>query len=88
MNDELVALFTDRALTVVFVTHSVAEAVFLSGRVAVMSPRPGRIVGEVAVPFPYPRPPGLRFEPEFGRLAARVSALLRAPARAEREGAA
>jgi NitT/TauT family transport system ATP-binding protein len=53
-----------------------------------MSPRPGRIVGEVAVPFPYPRPPGLRFEPEFGRLAARVSALLRAPARAEREGAA
>ncbi len=88
MNDELLALFTDRALTVVFVTHSVAEAVFLSGRVAVMSPRPGRIVGEVAVPFPYPRPPGLRFEPEFGRLAARVSALLRAPARAEREGAA
>ncbi len=86
MNDELVALFTDRALTVVFVTHSVAEAVFLSGRVAVMSPRPGRIVGEVAVPFPYPRPPGLRFEPEFGRLAARVSALLRgAPARAEWE---
>ncbi len=86
MNDELLALFTDRALTVVFVTHSVAEAVFLSGRVAVMSPRPGRIVGEVAVPFPYPRPPGLRFEPEFGRLAARVSALLRgAPARAEWE---
>jgi NitT/TauT family transport system ATP-binding protein len=85
MNDELAALYTDRALTVLFVTHSVAEAVFLSNRVAVMSPRPGRIVGEVAVPFPYPRPPELRFEPEFGRIAARVSALLRVPARAEWE---
>jgi len=82
MNDELVALFTDRALTVLFVTHSVAEAVFLSSRVMVMSPRPGRIVGEVSVPFPYPRPPSLRFEPEFGRVAARISALLRVPARA------
>jgi NitT/TauT family transport system ATP-binding protein len=85
MNDELVALFTDRALTVLFVTHSIAEAVFLSGRVAVMSPRPGRIVGEVDVPFPYPRPPSLRFEPEFGRVAARVSALLRVPAPTEWE---
>jgi NitT/TauT family transport system ATP-binding protein len=85
MNDELVALFTDRALTVLFVTHSVAEAVFLSSRVMVMSPRPGRIVGEVGVPFPYPRPPSLRFEPEFGRVAARISALLRVPARAEWE---
>jgi NitT/TauT family transport system ATP-binding protein len=82
MNDELVALFTDRALTVLFVTHSIAEAVFLSSRVAVMSARPGRIVGEVPVPFPYPRPPELRFEPEFGRVAARVSALLREPERA------
>jgi NitT/TauT family transport system ATP-binding protein len=42
-----------------------------------MSPRPGRIVGEVTVPFPYPRPAHLRFAPEFGRLAERVSDLLR-----------
>ena len=56
MNDELVALFAGGAFTALFVTHSVAEAVFLSSRVVVMSPRPGRIVGEVAVPFPYPRP--------------------------------
>ena len=77
LNDELVALFTGGAFTAVFVTHSVAEAVFLSSRVVVMSPRPGRIVGEVAVPFPYPRPMHLRFAPEFGRLAAQVSLLLR-----------
>ena len=77
LNDELVALFTGGAFTAVFVTHSVAEAVFLSSRVVVMSPRPGRIVGEVAVPFPYPRPTHLRFAPEFGRLAAQVSGLLR-----------
>jgi NitT/TauT family transport system ATP-binding protein len=73
----LVALFAGGAFTVLFVTHSVAEAVFLSSRVVVMSPRPGRIVGEVAVPFPYPRPTHLRFAPEFGRLAAQVSGLLR-----------
>ncbi len=77
MNDELVALFAGGAFTALFVTHSVAEAVFLSSRVVVMSPRPGRIVGEVAVPFPYPRPTHLRFAPEFGRLAAQVSGLLR-----------
>ena len=46
-----------------------------------MSPRPGRIVGEVAVPFAYPRPAQLRFAPEFGRLAGEVSALLRASGR-------
>ena len=77
LNDELVALFTGGAFTALFVTHSVAEAVFLSSRVVVLSPRPGRVVGEVTVPFPYPRPGHLRFAPEFGRLASRVSDLLR-----------
>jgi NitT/TauT family transport system ATP-binding protein len=77
LNDELVALFTGGAFTALFVTHSVAEAVFLSSRVVVLSPRPGHIVGEVTVPFPYPRPGHLRFAPEFGRLASRVSDLLR-----------
>jgi NitT/TauT family transport system ATP-binding protein len=78
LNDELVALFGDGAFTALFVTHSAAEAVFLSSRVVVMSPRPGRVVGEVAVRFPYPRPTHLRFTPEFGHLAAQVSDLLRA----------
>jgi NitT/TauT family transport system ATP-binding protein len=59
-----------------FITHSVSEAVFLSDRVLVMSARPGRIVAEIEVPFDRPRRPELRFDPEFGRLAAHVSAAL------------
>ena len=58
LNDELLALFADRGFAALFITHSVAEAVFLSTRVVVMSPRPGHIVGDVAVPFGYPRQPG------------------------------
>jgi NitT/TauT family transport system ATP-binding protein len=76
MNDELVALFTRERFAGVFVTHSVLEAAFLAGRVVVMSPRPGRIVAEVDVPFPYPRPSQLRFDPEFVAIAGRISALL------------
>ncbi|HWN31908.1 MAG TPA: ABC transporter ATP-binding protein [Pseudonocardia sp.] len=59
-----------------FITHSVSEAVYLSNRVLVMSARPGRMVAEVEVPFDYPRPPELRFDPAFGRIAAQVSAAL------------
>jgi NitT/TauT family transport system ATP-binding protein len=58
--------------TVVFVTHSVYEAVFLSQRVVVMA-RPGRVVGEVAIDLPYPRDASLRTTPQFAALCARVS---------------
>jgi NitT/TauT family transport system ATP-binding protein len=77
LNDELLRLFASQGFAALFITHSVSEAVFLSSRVAVMSGRPGRIVGEVAVPFAYPRAPELRFSPEFARLAGVVSAMLR-----------
>ena len=77
LDDELLALFAARRFAGLFVTHSVAEAVHLASRVLVMSPRPGRVLGEVEVPFPYPRPPALRFDPAFGRVCAAVSALLR-----------
>ena len=50
---------------------------FLSTRVVVMSPRPGRILGDVSVPFGYPRDPELRYSEEFGKVAGEVSDLLR-----------
>jgi NitT/TauT family transport system ATP-binding protein len=73
LNLELMSLFVDRRFAAVFITHSVDEAVFLSTRVLVMSARPGRIVAELSVPFAYPRPPELRYTPEFGRLAGEVA---------------
>ena len=53
------------AMAALFVTHSVAEAVFLSQRVLVMAARPGRVVAEVAIDAPYPRAPGFRHTPVF-----------------------
>jgi NitT/TauT family transport system ATP-binding protein len=78
LGDQLQELFVADRFAALFVTHSVAEAVHLSSRVLVMSRRPGSILGEVAVPAPYPRRPEQRFAPEFTELAARVSAMLRA----------
>ena len=78
LGDRLQDLFVADRFAALFVTHSVAEAVYLSSRVLVMPARPGPILAEVAVPAPYPRAPELRFAPEFTELAARVSAILRA----------
>ena len=77
LNDELLALFADRGFAALFITHSVAEAVFLSTRVAVMSARPGQILGEVSIPFGYPRQPDMRYSEEFAKVAGEVSDLLR-----------
>jgi NitT/TauT family transport system ATP-binding protein len=77
LNDELLALFERERFASLFITHSISEAVFLSTRVLVMSARPGRIVGNFAVPFAYPRRPELRFEPDFAELCGRVSDALR-----------
>ena len=77
LNDELLDLWRVAGCTVLFVTHNVFEAVFLSTRVMVMSSRPGRIVEEIAVDEPYPRPPEFRTSPRFTELAARLFASLR-----------
>ncbi len=77
LNEELMKLFVQERFASLFITHSVYEAVFLSTRVLVMSARPGRLVGEFEIPFDYPRPPELRFDPEFARLTGEVSRTLR-----------
>jgi NitT/TauT family transport system ATP-binding protein len=78
LNAELLGLFERERFAGLFVTHSVSEATFMASRVLVMSPRPGRIVTEIEVPFEYPRPPELRFEADFAAIAGQVSAQLRA----------
>jgi NitT/TauT family transport system ATP-binding protein len=77
LNEETQRLFVTEGFAGLFITHSISEAVFLSTRVLVMSARPGRIVAEFDVPFPYPRNPDLRFEPEFARLSGELSHALR-----------
>jgi NitT/TauT family transport system ATP-binding protein len=76
MQEELQRLAHNGTFSTLFITHSVPEAVYLSNRVLVMSARPGTMVAEVEVPFEYPRPAALRFDPAFTRLAARVSEAL------------
>jgi len=77
LNDETQRLFQAEGFAGLFITHSIAEAVFMSTRVLVMSARPGRIVAEFDVPFDYPRHPELRFDPEFAALCGEVSKELR-----------
>lgn len=77
LNEELTRLYAARSFSALFITHSVNEAIFLSGRVAVMSSRPGSVAAIFDVPFAFPREPDVRFTPEFTRLAAEVSASLR-----------
>ncbi len=76
MQTELQKLFRLRRFAGLFITHSVPEAVYLSTRVLVMSGRPGRIVAEIPIPWEYPRPPELRYAPEFAAITGRVSAAL------------
>ena len=76
LNEELLALRAASPFTAMFVTHSVAEAVFLSNRIVVMAANPGRFHAELRVDFPYPRQPQLRERPEFQAKVNEVSRLL------------
>ncbi len=77
MNLELLEIWERTHKTVLFVTHSIAEAVFLSSRIIVMSPRPGRIADTVAVNLPYPRTFDTREMPRFFELVTQVRETLR-----------
>lgn len=77
LNDELLSLFMTKAFAGLFITHSIAEAVFLSTRVIVLSARPGRIIADYQVPFEYPRSHGIRYLPEFAELCGTISQDLR-----------
>ena len=79
LDAELAALWLSRKLTVVFVTHSIYEAVFLSTRIVVMSPRPGRIVADVAIDEPFPRGDEFRVSTTFVRHCQHLSALIANP---------
>jgi NitT/TauT family transport system ATP-binding protein len=79
LDGELLELRAARGLTVLFVTHSIHEAVFLSQRVLVMAARPGRVVDEVLIDEPYPRAPSFRVSTRFSAWAERLQhALLQA----------
>jgi NitT/TauT family transport system ATP-binding protein len=79
MNLELLRIWEAQHNTILFVTHSITEAVLLSDRVIVMSPRPGRILEEVVIDLPRPRKLGLVNSPSFGEYADHIRGLLDRP---------
>jgi NitT/TauT family transport system ATP-binding protein len=78
LNEHLLRLWNQTGKTVVFVTHSIPEAVFLSTKIVVMSPRPGRIIDVIASGFPRDRALEIRETPEFLKIAQRIRMGLRA----------
>jgi NitT/TauT family transport system ATP-binding protein len=78
LNEQLLQLWDKTGKTVLFVTHSIPEAVFLSSKIVVMSPRPGRIIDIIDCDFPRDRTLEIRETPEFLKIAQRVRVGLRA----------
>jgi len=88
LDADLLRLWAEKKLTVIFVTHSIHEAVYLSNRVVMMAARPGRIVEEVVIDEPYPRTPDFMVSARFAEYAKRLQdSLLRASADTEEEAA-
>ena len=73
LNEDLLRLWESQKWTGIFVTHNIREAVFLSDRVIVMSPRPGRVIADVDIPFAHPRTASLRDDHDFSDLCADIS---------------
>jgi NitT/TauT family transport system ATP-binding protein len=77
LNEELLRLYAEQKWTVLFVTHSVAEAVFLSSRVVILAAHPGRIAHEIAIDLPWPRTAETRESIQFEEAVTHASRLLR-----------
>jgi NitT/TauT family transport system ATP-binding protein len=78
LNEQLLKLWKRTNKTICFVTHSIPEAVYLSTKIVVMSPRPGRVTDVIESTLPLERPLGIRETPEFLEIAHRVREGLRA----------
>jgi len=76
LNNDLLAVWRELRRTVVFVTHSVFESVYLSQRIVVMTPRPGRVFKELAIDAPYPRDEQFRTSPEYAGFCRQVAETL------------
>jgi NitT/TauT family transport system ATP-binding protein len=77
LNEEILRLQQEQGWTGLFVTHSVAESVFLSSRILIMAPHPGRVAHEIPIDLPYPRTAETRSLPAYEDLIAHVSKTLR-----------
>ncbi|MEZ5666867.1 MAG: ABC transporter ATP-binding protein [Alphaproteobacteria bacterium] len=87
LNEDLLTLWREHSWTVIFVTHSVFESVYLSNRIVVMKARPGRVHADIAIDAPYPRTQAFRMTEDYNRYCRTVSAAL-AEAMAGGEGEA
>ncbi len=76
LNNDLLSVWQELRRTVIFVTHSVFESVFLSQRVVIMTPRPGRVFAEIAIDVPYPRDEGFRTSAEYAGFCRQVAGAL------------
>lgn len=91
LNSDLLNLWSQKRWTVVFVTHNIYEAVYLSSRVVVMAARPGRVIADVAIAAPYPRTEEFRTTPLYNEYCRQISQALsqaaQEPSSAYRNGA-
>ena len=75
LNVDLQQMWLARPTTVIFITHSISEAVFLSDRVIMMTPRPGKIAADIKIDLPRPRPMSVRETPAFGAYTKQIRGL-------------
>jgi NitT/TauT family transport system ATP-binding protein len=73
LNNDLLAIWREHRFSIIFVTHSVYESVYLSNRIVVMAPRPGRVVEEIRIDEPYPRGEAFRTSPRYNAHCSAVS---------------